>query len=941
MLSTVRIATWNVINGPRGSIEEAQFATIFEAIGNENVGGTAKPIDVLGLAETGEETIGRVEAIFDSLYPATDYAHVISSSDDGGDATGFVYDTSTIELLESVELLGPLTHTTLRAKFRPVGTNGIDDFYHYSVHLKAGAEPNTRAQEASLIRQDADALGEGAHIIVAGDFNMQGSNEDAYANLSAFGAGRVTDVASTLGNWHQNATVRHLHTQDPKLGGSGMDDRFDLQLASDEFFNGTGLEYVDGSFHVFGNDGSHALDGDITSGTGAALDVLSALATASDHLPIVADYEFSSQPGLVVRQSGNQTQVVEDADGGKFDVYHISLATVPMADVTVTLNVDNQLDIVESEYTFTADNAFTPQTVIVRANDDTLEEGTHTSAITKSTVSADENYDGLTSSVIVSILDDDAPDFSINELDSDTPSIDRQEFIELYDGGIGNVSLDGTTLVFFSGAGDTSYASFDLDGQQTDDQGLFVIGSDAVDAAMMRFPSDNFLQNGADAVALYRTDIPLPRNSPLTSADLLDAIVYDTSDSDDAGLLGALTPGLPQIDENRNDAKDTESIRRLPDGGGLFDVGQPSPGMLNFERDTGITFLQSLGGLSLLEADAEDQGDSYQISLKTFPIADVVVTITPDVQLDLGNGAGESIELRFTPDNAIIPQTVNVFAVDDSTLEADHRGLISHVTMSTDPDYSAIERTLQASIADDEVAPTASVVISEIMYNPATEEVSPGVGEWVEIVNTGSQEVDLSGWLFDDEDATVWSPIPAGTTLDPLQIAVLFDQAFATADEFRASWDIDDTALLVGIDWANLANSPSDTNEVLMLLDSSGSVIDEVNFEDTEPWPRDNNSASIYLLGLGLDNSQGQNWRRSNGMSSRAGGPYSDDDIGSPGSFDRLAGDANLDGAVSFDDFLILSTNFGAVDAVFIEGDFDENEVVNFTDFLILSANFG
>ena len=76
-------------------------------------------------------------------------------------------------------------------------------------------------------------------------------------------------------------------------------------------------------------------------------------------------------------------------------------------------------------------------------------------------------------------------------------------------------------------------------------------------------------------------------------------------------------------------------------------------------------------------------------------------------------------------------------------------------------------------------------------------------------------------------------------------------------------------------------------------------------------------------------------------MNSRAGGPYSDDDIGSPGSFDRLAGDANLDGAVSFDDFLILSTHFGAVDAVFIEGDFDENEVVNFTDFLILSANFG
>ena len=40
----------------------------------------------------------------------------------------------------------------------------------------------------------------------------------------------------------------------------------------------------------------------------------------------------------------------------------------------------------------------------------------------------------------------------INEIDADTPSTDDAEFIELDDGGIGNTSLDGFTLVFYNGS---------------------------------------------------------------------------------------------------------------------------------------------------------------------------------------------------------------------------------------------------------------------------------------------------------------------------------------------------------------------------------------------------------------------------------------------------------------------------------------------------------
>lgn len=55
-----------------------------------------------------------------------------------------------------------------------------------------------------------------------------------------------------------------------------------------------------------------------------------------------------------------------------------------------------------------------------------------------------------------------------------------------------------------------------------------------------------------------------------------------------------------------------------------------------------------------------------------------------------------------------------------------------------------------------------------------------------------------------------------------------------------------------------------------------------------------------------------------------------------------LVGDINGDSLVGFQDFLILSANFGTTsDATSADGDLDDNGAVNFADFLILSQNFG
>ena len=180
----------------------------------------------------------------------------------------------------------------------------------------------------------------------------------------------------------------------------------------------------------------------------------------------------------------------------------------------------------------------------------------------------------------------------INEIDVDTPGRDTAEFVELYDGGVGNTSLDGFILVGYNGNGDLSYRTIDLAGFATNDEGYFVIGNEGVTNVGLVVPSNTF-QNGADALALYeRPAADFPNGTALTTEGLVDAIVYDTSDADDTELLVLLNDGQLQVNEDENGEKDTESLQRIPNGsGGLqntdsYQAAEPTPGTTNGEGTT-------------------------------------------------------------------------------------------------------------------------------------------------------------------------------------------------------------------------------------------------------------------------------------------------------------------------------------------------------------------
>lgn len=191
-------------------------------------------------------------------------------------------------------------------------------------------------------------------------------------------------------------------------------------------------------------------------------------------------------------------------------------------------------------------------------------------------------------------------------------------------------------------------------------------------------------------------------------------------------------------------------------------------------------------------------------------------------------------------------------------------------------------------------AACGDVVITEIMYNPASGEKLPNKVEWVEVYNTGDEAVALDGWYLQDEDGKT-KPMPEGTTLEPKKALVLIP-AEQTVEEFRKAWG-EKVPVLRMEQWGDhgilgLSNAPSETNEKLQLVDAEQNAVDEVNFDDEGDWPVDKpQGPSIYLLPGKVDaasNDDGKHWRSSKAEThgaqhAKKTETFSERDVGSPG----------------------------------------------------------
>lgn len=109
---------------------------------------------------------------------------------------------------------------------------------------------------------------------------------------------------------------------------------------------------------------------------------------------------------------------------------------------------------------------------------------------------------------------------------------------------------------------------------------------------------------------------------------------------------------------------------------------------------------------------------SLKVALRSVPLADVTLTLTPsNPQIRLGDGApGAPLTLTFSPANALTPREVLVAAVDDSAVEGLHSATIAlSLASAGDPIYAAapilLDGVASASISvsiEDNDGPTPS-----------------------------------------------------------------------------------------------------------------------------------------------------------------------------------------------------------------------------------------
>jgi hypothetical protein len=132
----------------------------------------------------------------------------------------------------------------------------------------------------------------------------------------------------------------------------------------------------------------------------------------------------------------------------------------------------------------------------------------------------------------------------------------------------------------------------------------------------------------------------------------------------------------------------------------------------------------------------------------------------------------------------------------------------------------------------------ADVALSEIMYHPVEEPAFDDAGrpliplyddvfEYIELFNTGSESVPLSGWQI---EGGVRFEFPAGSVIEAGEYRVIArdPDRLATVDTYQLNRD----RL-----WGPYLGTLSNRGELIRLVDQGDEMIDTVEYADRFPWP--------------------------------------------------------------------------------------------------------
>ncbi|MDM8561370.1 lamin tail domain-containing protein [Candidatus Parabeggiatoa sp. HSG14] len=313
--------------------------------------------------------------------------------------------------------------------------------------------------------------------------------------------------------------------------------------------------------------------------------------------------------------------------------FTIKLTSQPIngEDVTVGLSTSNSQCSVPSSVTINNSDWFFGQSVTVTATDDSITDGEKTCIVqTANSTSADPNYVGINPDDVT---------------------------VKVQDDDISDVIVNGTPTIVEGGATGTYTLALN-----TTPTGNVTIG----------ITPDAQCEVSLDGTTFGATQ-NLTRNDKTSQTVTVRAI-------NDLTLEGNHTCTIThQINGTINDSNYPTSMSILDATANITD------------DDPGVIITQNSGSIAVTEGGATD---SYTVKLNTAPTNDVNITVTPNAQTDVGNGAGIAKTLTaFNNSNWNSTQTVTVTAADDNTYEGNHSSTISHTSIatnqSTDSDYDS------------------------------------------------------------------------------------------------------------------------------------------------------------------------------------------------------------------------------------------------------------
>ncbi|HRX32180.1 MAG TPA: T9SS type A sorting domain-containing protein [Tenuifilaceae bacterium] len=224
------------------------------------------------------------------------------------------YNSEKLELIsQSTISTSPRETNVYKLKVIASGSAKSDDIYLYCfvTHLKAGSyssDEEDRTTAATAIMNYISTNNITGNVLLMGDMNLYRASEGAFTTFTTpIGTSqfRFYDPINQVGDWNNNYDYRLIHSQsthsssEPCFSSGGMDDRFDFILSSSNIISGTdGLKFVD--YKTIAQDGNRFNQSLISpENSSVPTDVLNALYSMSDHLPIRMQLYYDSNTSSV------------------------------------------------------------------------------------------------------------------------------------------------------------------------------------------------------------------------------------------------------------------------------------------------------------------------------------------------------------------------------------------------------------------------------------------------------------------------------------------------------------------------------------------------------------------------------------------------------------------------------------------------------------------